>query len=122
MESNHLLDIIRLIYNMQENITRNEPILNNCTKPFLVPPETINNTRPIMLYLCNNTPLEIQYDNNGTEATSDTFRIEGIDNNCVTVRLLNNTAGTITSTNEMATINMECIAAIRCLSDINLTL
>lgn len=122
MESNHLLDIIRLIYNMQESITGNETILNNCTKPILGPTETLYNTRPIMFYLCNNNPLEIEYLNNGVTSTSNIFRIEGINNSCVTVRLLNNNEGTITSTNETATINMNCIAAIRCLSDINLTL
>ena len=107
---------------MQEAITGNEGILNNCTRPMLGPTETLYNTRPITLYLCNNNLLEIQYDNNGTPATSSTFRVEGINGSCVTVRLLNNTAGTITATSETATINMNCIAAIRCLSDINLTL
>lgn len=122
MDNNHLLDIIRLIYNMQENITGNECNLNNCTRPILGPTETLYNTRPITLYLCNNTPLEIQYDNNGTVETSSIFRIEGINNSCVTVRLLTDNNGTITSTNETATINMNCIAAIRCLDDINITL
>ena len=122
MESNHLLDIVRLIYNMQESIRGNESITNNCTKPMLGPSETLFNTRPIMLYLCNNNPLEIEYTSDNQTLLSNTFRIEGLDNSTVTVRLLNNSNGTITSTNETATINMNCIAAIKCLQDINLTL
>ena len=54
MDNNHLLDIIRLIYNIQENITDNSNILNSCTRPMLGPIESFYNTRPITLYLCNN--------------------------------------------------------------------
>ena len=88
----------------------------------LGPIESFYNTRPITLYLCNNNLLEIQYDNNGEVATSNTFRVENINGSCVTVRLLDNTNGVITATNETATININCIAAIKCLPDINLTL
>ncbi len=118
MDNSHLLDIIRIIYNMQENITNNNCNLDTCTRPILGPSESLYNTRPFNLYLCNNNLLEIQ----GDTTTTSTFRVEEINGSCITVRLLNNENGEITSTNETATINMNCIAAIRCLQDINLTL
>lgn len=119
---NHLLDIIRKIYEMQERIENHENNINNCTRPILGPNEVLNNTRPFVLYLCNNTPLEIQYESDEGTLTSSIFRVENINDSCVTVRLLAETDGEITATNETATINMDCIAAIRCLRDINLGL
>ena len=116
---NHLLDILSLIDNLQKNITNNDNNLNNpCLRPIIGPNQPIFfNTRPVTFYLCNNTPLTV----NGTDFTTSIFRVENVNNDCVTVRLLID-GDPITSTNEYATININCIAAIRCLDDINIAL
>ena len=119
---NHLLDILSLINKLQKNVIcgNND---NTCTRPILGLNNFLTyNTRPVMMYLCNNTPLEINYINGDETLTSSVFRIEDIDDNCVTLRLLTNIDGVISSTNEFATVNINCIAAIRCLPDISLTL
>ena len=51
MDNSHLLDIIRIIYNMQEKITNNNCNLDTCTRPILGPAESLYNTRPFNLYL-----------------------------------------------------------------------
>ena len=116
---NYIAEILEKILILQQQSETN--INLGCERPF-ISNNILANTRPIMLYLCNNNPLEIEYTSDNQTLLSNTFRVEGLDNSTVTVRLLNNSNGTITSTNETATINMNCIAAIKCLQDINLTL
>ena len=115
---NNLLNIIKLIDSLQKNticIDTN----NNCTKPILGINNTLYNTRPISFYLCNNSPLTVTY----SDGESSVFRIENINGNCVTVRILTTGENNeYISTNEFATINISCIAAIRCFNDISLTL
>lgn len=117
--TNHLLDILRLINNLQKNVICQN---NNdtCTRPVLGLNNVLSyNTRPVSFYLCNNQELTITY----SEGTSSIFRVENINGNCITVRLLTtNETGDIVSTNEFATINISCIAAISCLNDVSLTL
>ncbi len=116
--NNYLLDILKLINNLQKNATCGD-INNSCTKPILGENNNvIYNTRPVTFYLCNNNALTVSY----TDGETNVFRVENIDGNCVTVRLLVASEGNITATNEFATINIGCIAAIQCLNDINLTL
>lgn len=117
--NNYLLDILKLINNLQKNATCGSTN-NSCTKPILGENNNnIYNTRPVSFYLCNNNALTISYTNGETSI----FRVENIDGNCVTVRLLiENDDNTISSTDEFATINIGCIAAIRCLKDISLSL
>lgn len=120
MENNEngLLNIIYLINGLQKNAITDTN--SGCTKPVLgTNNNTIYNTRPISMYLCNNSPLTITYET----GESSVFRIENINGNCVTVRLLaTNENNEYVSTNEFATISMNCIAAIRCYSDISLSL
>lgn len=121
-ERNHLLDILILIDKLQKDCRRCDTN-NTCTRPILgTNDELIYNTRPIQLYLCNNSVLTIQYQDNGATVTSDTFRVENVNDSCVTVRLLANEDDTLVATNETATINIGCIAALRCLEDISLSL
>ncbi len=121
-ERNHLLDILELINNLQKSTTGIDSNLNNsCSNPILgLNNNLLANTRPIMFYLCNNEPLSINFE--GNENSTTIFRIEDVNNNLVTIRLLSQEDSTITSSNEFATININCIAAIRCLQDVSLTL
>ncbi len=120
-ERNHLLDILILINNLQRSVVNNIDNNNSCTKPILGPVNNlIYNTRPVSFYLCNGQELSIEGDN---DIASVVFRVENVNNSCVTVRLLNiDEQNNITSTNEFATINIDCIAALRCLSDVSLIL
>ena len=113
--NNHLLDILTLINNLQKNVINNDTN-NSCSRPILGDNTTlIYNTRPVTFYLCNNSPLTVNY----STGESSIFRIENIEGNCITVRILeSDDEGNITPTNEFATVNISCIAAIRCLSDI----
>lgn len=115
--NNYILDILKLINGLQKNAT----IIDNnngCTKPILGNINSTFNTRPVTFYLCNNTPLTISY----TDGETSLFRVEKIDGSCVTVRLLISDDTGISATNEFATININCIAAIMCSNDISLTL
>ena len=79
------------------------------------------NTRPIQLYNCSNgNPWSFSYTlPDGTEGTSNIFRIESLDDCCCTCRLLylNTESNQYTSTGQFVTINLNCCGAIRCLID-----
>ena len=64
-----LLNVIKVIQDNAKRIDCND---NTCTKPFLGLNNTTLcfNTRPIILYRCNNEPITLNYTNSeGTEAT-----------------------------------------------------
>ncbi len=119
MDNNHLIDVLRLINNLQKEATI--PTNSSCTKPLLGNIDSFN-TRPVTFYSCNNSLLTVNYYVDNVLNTSSVFRIEDVNNSCVTVRLLAQDEDTYTATNEFATININCICAIRCLNDINLTI
>lgn len=101
-------------------------IPNGCTKPFLGPtPSGIClNTRPITLYTCcNNTLWTMPFTLNGTTLESTVFRIENLDDNCATFRVLAPNPDTTealfpyVATADFFTINLDCVGALRCLED-----
>lgn len=117
-----ILNAINIIQNNAEKI---DCLDNSCTKPFLGIPTNLLcfNTRPITFYLCNNSLVTLNYTNAAGESlTTSVFRIESVTNDSVGVLLLEETTdaegNTIyESTNNYATINLDCICAIRCLND-----
>lgn len=119
--TNHLLDVLNLINNLQKSQL---PSVDNtsCTRPILGNVPTLLNTRPVQFYSCNNTLLTVNYYVNNVLNTADTFRVENVGNSTVTVRLLAQEEDNYVSTDEFATININCICAIRCLNDININL
>ena len=97
---------------------------NGCSKPFLGPilNSVCLNTRPITLYSCCTHALwSMPYTLNGTQGNSTVFRIENLDDNCATFRVLVANADSTTepylSTNSFFTMNLNCCCAIRCLND-----
>jgi len=104
MENNHLVDILKLIKDLQKDAEKAH--------------DAKYNTRPISLYLCNNSSLNILYSNGETSI----FRVEKLDNNCLKVRLLINNNNVIEPTDEYAIINLGCISAIKCFNDTLLSL
>lgn len=120
-ECNCIGDILRKILILQKQDFDNESY-SGCDKPYLGPicNSVCYNTRPIMLYnCCTGTPWSFEYTLNNVTATSNIFRIESLDECCCTIRILgyDATTGTYTNTNEFATINLDCVGAIKCLAD-----
>ena len=117
-----ILNAIKVIQNNAEKIDCQD---NSCTKPFLGITTNVLcfNTRPIMLYLCNNNPITLNYTNSAGETlTTSIFRVESVTDDSVGVLLLNEETSetgetTYESTNTFATINLDCVCAIRCLND-----
>ena len=99
---------------------------SGCDRPFLGPSPAITNynTRPVMLY--NRYTAEawsFAILNETTTTNSNLFRIEALEDNTVTVRLLSEAEdGSYTSTNQFVTIQLSSIGAIRCLPDVFITL
>ena len=81
------------------------------------------NTRPITIYsCCNNTLWTMPYTLNGATNTSSVFRIESLDDECATFRVLapnpdQTSALPYVSTEDFFTIKLSCIGAIKCLGD-----
>ena len=124
---NCLAKVLNAIKVIQDNASKIECIDNSCTKPFLGinNNSTCFNTRPIVLYRCDNSPITLNYTSDGVEATSSIFRVESVTNDSVGVLLLieqEDESGNITyqSTNTYSTINLGCVCAIRCLNDTTL--
>ena len=119
-----LAEILEVILCLQQN--KNESCVDNsCSRPFLGPTANIVcfNTRPITIYsCCNNTLWTMPYTLNGATNTSSVFRIESLDDECATFRVLQeNTDQTSAypyeATNSFFTMNLNCLCAIRCLND-----
>jgi hypothetical protein len=90
------------------------------------------NTRPVMLYTCcgNGTPWSMPTTRENVDCNSDNttcssvFRVEKINGNCCTFRVLANNDDTTTSstipyvaTNSFFTMNLNCCCCMRCLPD-----
>lgn len=121
---NCVSEILEVILLLQRNADCDETCLDSCDKGFLgCGPTCLQcNTRPVMLYSCcsGSTPLSFPISKNYDETvTSPIFRIEKLDGNCATFRVLvANNDETFTATNSFFTINLCCLSTLRCLNDI----
>jgi hypothetical protein len=131
-ETSCIAEILNVILVLQQNACPDN-CLDSCDRPMLGggPNCLICNTRPIMLYTCcgNGTPwsMPITKDTTtsctaATTTCSSVFRVEKVDGNCCTCRVLtDNTDSTslnpYVATNSFFTMNLDCICCIRCLSD-----
>ena len=90
-----------------------------CDKPFLGNITTIlANTRPINLYCCcTNSIWTMPYNFNGEEGTSNVFRVESVNENTATLRILIPTDTGYTATDNFFTIDLRFISCIKCLND-----
>lgn len=121
---NCLARILNVIKVLQNNANKIECQDNSCTKPFLGPTQEIIcfNTRPVTLYRCDNSLITLNYTSNDEELTTSIFRVESVSNDSVGVLLLeestDSNGNTIyLNTNTFATINLNCVCAIKCLPD-----
>ncbi len=97
-----------------------------CDKPYLGPTPSLvcYNTRPINLYNCTTGELwSFPYTLGTVNSTSSIFRLENLEGNCCTCRVLAQNPDTSSSepyvlTSTFFTINLDCVSAIRCLPDV----
>ena len=130
--SNCIADILNVINILQQNASCGENCLDTCDRGFLgCNISTIGcNTRPVMLYTNNNVAWQMPttkdvVDCSATGSTcSSVFRVEKIDGNCCTFRVLADNPdeteqATIpyVSTNSFFTMNLNCVCCIKCLND-----
>ena len=124
--NNCIYEILKTILVLQREANVTDCCLDTCDKKCLgcTPSVCFFNTRPITLYTCGccNTALQIPISKlPNEETTSNVFRIEKLDDNCATFRVLVATTEddivTYTATNSFFTINLDCICVLKCLAD-----
>ena len=133
-KGNCVSEILCVILMLQENACPDN-CLQTCDRPVLGGGTNclVCNTRPVMIYTCcgNGIPWSMPITRDATiscagEAPGDTcsnvFRVEKVEGNCCTFRVLApNTDATSTlpyiATNVFFTMDCSCMCAIRCLSD-----
>lgn len=133
-DSKCIAEILTVICILQQNANCADNCLDSCDRGFLGNSTTCLscNTRPIMLYTCcgNGTPWSMPITREAIDCTevgtscSNVFRVEKIDGNCATFRVLapntdtdERTAIPFIATNSFFTMNLNCVCAIRCLND-----
>ena len=124
--NNCIHEILKTILVLQREANVTDCCLDTCDKKCLgcTPSVCFFNTRPITLYTCGccNTALQIPVSRIPNETTtSNVFRIEKLDDNCATFRVLIPTVTddvvTYTATNSFFTINLDCVCVLKCLAD-----
>ncbi|MBR5662978.1 MAG: hypothetical protein IKX00_05000 [Bacilli bacterium] len=129
---NCISEILKVILVLQENACP-DSCLDSCDRPMLGGGANclICNTRPVMLYTCcgNGTPWSMPTTKDVTASCSETgttcssvFRVEKVEGNCCTFRVLQDNPDTTSlnpyvATNSFFTIDCNCLCSIRCLSD-----
>ncbi len=131
---NCINEILSVILVLQENACPDN-CLDSCDRPMLGggPSCLICNTRPVMLYTCGGngvpwsmpTSKDVQTNCEGQASganCSTVFRVEKIEGNCCTFRVLEENTDTSSlnpyvSTNSFFTMDCGCLCAIRCLND-----
>ena len=113
---NCLAELLEKILILQHRETQSS---QGCNRRILGDPNIISaNTRPLNLYCCcTNAIWTMPYIYNGTEGTSNVFRIESINDNCATFRILIPTDTTYTATDNFFIIDLDYISCIKCLED-----
>lgn len=130
-ERNGIVQILNVILVLQENACP-DSCLDSCDRPMLGGGVNclICNTRPVMIYTCSGagTPLrmpttkDVTTSCDGVTDCSTVFRIEKIEGNCATFRVLAEnpdptSLNPYVTTNSFFTIDCGCICIIKCLSD-----
>lgn len=133
-----IAEILKVINLLQQNACPNS-CTDSCDRPTLGggPSCLVCNTRPIQLFTCcgNGVPFSMPVCKDNVEAcsTPDTlnpssecssvFRVEKLEGNCVTCRVLIPNVGADNcnmpwlATNSFFTMDLSCVCAVRCLSD-----
>ena len=130
--TNCIAEILSVILVLQQNVC-GDSCLDSCDRPMLGggPTCLACNTRPVMIYTCGggNVPWSMPTTKDSTatcddasEGCSSVFKVEKLEGNCATFRVLQDNPDTTslypyTATNSVFTISLDCICALRCLTD-----
>lgn len=120
-----LTSILETILCLQNSKDESCEVLG-CDKPYLGPTPSLvcYNTRPINLYNCTTgCRWSFPYTLESVNGTSSIFRLENLEGNCCTCRVLAPNPDTSSSepyvlTSTFFTINLDCVSAIKCLPDV----
>ena len=131
-DTNCIAEILGVILVLQQNVC-GDSCLDSCDRPMLGggPTCLACNTRPVMIYTCGggNVPWSMPTTkdatttcDDGSDGCSNVFRVEKLEGNCCTFRVLQDNPDTTslypyTATNSVFTISLDCICALRCLTD-----
>ena len=131
-DTNCIAEILGVILVLQQNACGDRN-LDSCDRPKLGggPACLVCNTRPVMIYTCGggNVPWSMPTTkdstatcDDATEGCSSVFKVEKLEGNCATFRVLQDNPDTTSlypyvSTNSIFTISLDCICALRCLTD-----
>lgn len=129
--SNGIAETLQVILILQQNAACPESCIDSCDRPILGCSTAfcVCNTRPIMIYTCGqgSTPLSLPISKDivtctGEETCSSVFRVEKVEGNTATFRVLaENPEATAlypyVATNSFFTLNLNCCCCIRCLND-----
>ena len=121
--NNNLCEVLQVILLLQQNANCSDACLDSCDRATLGCGTTcvLCNTRPLMLYSCSSgsTPLSFPISRAYDETTtSNIFRIEKLDGNTATFRVLTlNEDGSLSATNSFFTMNLGCLCTLRCMND-----
>ena len=115
----NILKVIEVLQKNSNNICCTD---NGCDRPFLGNFTTgfCYNTRPLTFYTCNGEIFTATL-NDGT--TSSIFRVDKVEDNCVTCLVLipATTPTDLTpyqSSGEYITISLDCVCILQCLNDV----
>ncbi len=124
MDNLNIRETLNFILTLQKNTCCKED-QEGCTRPFLgpAPADICYNTRPITLFTCcTGENWTFPYETDEGEETSTVFRIENVEGNCATFRvLIPTTVGDTTTysfSNSFFTIDLSCVLALQCLPDV----
>ncbi len=114
-DNNCIFNLLKVIDLLQRNSTNHESFATGCDKPYLGPACTTIcfNTRPISLYKKDGSLFSVN--------DYSVFRVEHVENNCVTLRALSGTNPNYTATEVFVTISPTCFCVIRCYPDTSIT-
>ena len=131
-DPNSIADILKVILVLQQNACP-DSCLDTCDRPMLGGGSSclVCNTRPVMLYATSGngiawsmpTSKDVTASCGTTGVTcSSVFRVEKVENNCATFRVLQDNPDTTSlypyvATNSFFTMNLSCLGCLRCLSD-----
>ncbi len=131
-DPNSIADILKVILVLQQNACP-DTCLDTCDRPMLGGGTSclVCNTRPVMLYtnLSNGVAWSMPTTKDVTASCGTTgvtcssvFRVEKVENNCATFRVLQDNPDSTSlypyvGTNSFFTMNLSCLCSLRCLSD-----
>lgn len=130
--SNSIAEILKVILVLQQNACP-DSCMDSCDRPALGggPNCLICNTRPIMLFTCgsNGNPWRMpttkdipESEDPDEQLCSYVFRVEKVDGNCCTCRVLADnpdptSINPYVATNSFFTMDLGCVCCIKCLTD-----